>query len=204
MANCIGQQNKEIAELKAQLGVINDRSKLLDKVAPLLRELTSSDMKKTVDELVKSLFGDVDSVYTVSADWDLSSGVFPTSPTYVYVNPKQHVVKAWIYAKGMVVVGNSRSALTFDLIVNKRKAATNVQRLKEENLTESFRTPLQGAGGAGRQEEEGTDFANATPDFIHLLEIKPNILALSPGQSYKPGIVSVHGYILVSRKSFAD
>jgi hypothetical protein len=104
----------------------------------------------------------------------------------------------------MVIVGTSRSALTFDLFVNRRNAATNVQRLKEEDLTDKFRIPLQGAGGAGRQEEEGTDFANATPDFIHLVQIKPNIPDLSPGQSYKPGIVSVQGYILVSRKSFLN
>lgn len=205
IARCIAQQQSEITELKGRLAVLNDRSKILERVAPLLKDINSSaDMKKTLDELVRSLFGDVDSVYTVTADWDLSSGTFPTGSTYVYVNPKQHIVTAWIYAKGMVIVGTSRSALTFDLFVNRRNAATNVQRLKEEDLTDKCRIPLQGAGGAGRQEEEGTDFANATPDFIHLVQIKPNIPDLSPGQSYKPGIVSVQGYILVSRKSFLN
>jgi hypothetical protein len=197
------QQANDILKLKGEADV---HEKLLAGLLPL----SQGNFAKKIDDVTKRLFGDVDSVYTIAADYNLDSKEFKPTLVYIYADPTKHDIRAVVYPHGVVRVGGEPVPPSFDFIVNKRYVYKNATKV-DEDITDKFKFSLQGSGGGGREEskegkenQEGTDLAMAYPPFVQLIEIRPHI----PGDTSKSGdplrkgqSVSLQGYILVSRRS---
>src|SRR5262249_31210626 len=129
--------------------------------------------------LTKTVYGDVDSVYTISNEYTLgSTSTLKPIELYIYADPDKHNVRAAIYARGGIPVGRQSLRFGFDLKVNKRVIYSNAPKVDgdEGDLVPHIRAhSLQGGGGSGREDNKGKNLALVYPDYIQLIEITPNI-----------------------------
>jgi uncharacterized protein YdbL (DUF1318 family) len=197
---CIAKLAKDLRALKEEnIQQAKDINNLMNKSA-----LSQKDVADKVGVITSRLFGDVDSVYTIAAEYDLASTDVRSTSIYIYADPSKHKVHVVSNAVGLVPIGSELSSFTYDLSINHRRVYEHASRL-DEDVTKFVAVPLQGSGGAGREEKEGTDLALTAPAFVQLLEIRPRIppdvSAPSKGESPRKGkSVSIQGYVLVTRR----
>jgi hypothetical protein len=209
---CVAQEAKDILELKAKLDAQErELAKLRSDSTELKAILLRGDIRKKLDEVTERLIGEVNSVYTISAEYRLDARQITPTSYYIYADPRRHDISVVVYSRGLVPVGNEFLTFSFDFSVNKRIVYSNASRIEKDDplVAEYFRHPLQGSGGAGRDEGEtqGTDLSMAYPVFIHLVEINPHIPtdpSKIPDVRRKDQTVSIQGYILVKRKKVVE
>jgi hypothetical protein len=198
LVQCIAQLAKELKDLKTENEQqAKEIKNLMDKYAS-----SQKDVIDRVGLIAKRLFGDVDSVYTVAADYDLGSPDIRKTVLYIYADPKKHSVRAVINPIGVIPMGNELVSFTYDLSINHRSVYEHAGRL-DEDITDKLSVPMQGTGGGGRQGTAAQDFALAYPEFVQSIEIRPRIPPdqVKGGNPQRKGkIISIQGYILVERK----
>jgi hypothetical protein len=156
---------------------------------------------KKIDEIYKKLYGDLDSVYPISADYDLDSAasIAPT-PFYIYADPKKYDITLVVYSRGLITMGSDGLPFSFDLLINHRGIISHATRIDQPITKEIKNNPLQGDGGGGRDEAQGSDAALAYPEFLQLIQIKPRIPPRNNFTSGAVAFISIQGYLLVTRK----
>jgi hypothetical protein len=150
--NCIAEQAKELADLRLKLPIEFGGTR-------------KWSFGGKIDEIYKRLYGDVDSVYTISADYDLDSAAPITpSPFYIYADPNKHDIRAVVYSRGLITIGNEGLRLSFDLLINGRSVIRQTTNVDGPITKEIRANPRQGDGGGGREETQGTNAALASGD----------------------------------------
>jgi cell division protein FtsB len=206
---CIAQHAKELSELmmrnaqqEKEIAKLNAEIALQKKIASdFINSVSRGDINKRIDDIGNALFGDVDSVYTIAAKYDLDSIDFRPILVYIYAIPERHCISAIVRPIGVIPTGNEQLPFSIDFLVNNRKVYINSTNVNDD-ISDRFQVALQGTGGVGRDDKEGTDQAATYPPYIQLIEIRPHI-PINSDAARKGTSVNIQGYILVRRKQLS-
>lgn len=175
-----------------------------------------------IDAISTSLFGGVDSVYTISNEYnleqlkDITKNVLTiqTEPSidpirlFIYADPKQHCVWAYVKASGYLQRARRKDYFFFDLQLNDAKLQADKPQFEFNSDVTKFIQKRQGTGGGGREENE-VDNSKTYLTNIQKIEISPvfpnldpiPISGLAASIPEKQQIVlKLEGYILVTRR----
>jgi hypothetical protein len=196
-----------------------------NEVGAKLKALT--DVSDRIEVISNSLFGSVDSVYPISVEYDLEQikdkekntvRIEPVEPfagpvrLFVYADPTQHCVWAFVRAKGKLQRGSRKENLYFSVKLNAAilGSADGVPFFAEE--IGKYVKSSQGTGGGGRDEEQ--DLLSATiSQNIQRVEVVPQFPAFDPIQIVGPSgdvpdrqqvAVRLDGYVLVTRRRLGN
>jgi hypothetical protein len=180
-----------------------------------------ADVSDRVNLISNSLFGNVDSVYPISVEYDLeqikeknSVKIQPVEPfagpvrLSVYADPTQHCVWAFIQAKGKLQRGNRKESLYFTVKLNNAALGNDdgFQLFAQE--IGKYVMKSQGTGGGGKDEEIDL-LSAAIAQNIQTIEIVPQFPTFDPIQIVGPSVdvpdrqqvaVRLDGYVLVTRR----
>jgi hypothetical protein len=209
-----------VAEINSYLmGKISSTQKPNEVGAKLKGLVDSSDRIETISN---SLFGGVDSVYTIATEYGLeqvkdSTGKMKIVPTesnmapvrlLVYADPNQHCIWAFVQAKGDLQRGPRKEHLNLTIKLNDLPLVNgeNVPAFGQE--IGKFVKKRQGTGGSGKEEDQDIKSASFSEN-IQRIEIRPDFPAFDPIQivgssdnipEKSPVAASLKGYILVTRR----
>ena len=183
---------------------------------------TLVDSTDKIETISNSLFGSVDSVYTVATDYALEQikdsvkntvAIVPIEPAgpvrlFVYADPSQHCIWTFIQAKGDLQRGIRKERLSFSIKLNNNilRDGDNTPTFAQE--IGKFIRKRQGTGGGGKDEEESILLPSLTEN-VQKIEIVPQFPTFDPIKivgspdnvpDKQPVVVSLTGYILITRR----
>jgi hypothetical protein len=202
-------------------GRISSKQEKPNEVGAKLKGLVDSSDR--IEKISNSLFGGVDSVYTIATEYSLAQIKDQTNTTIsivateantdpfrllVYADPNQHCIWAFVQAKGDFQRGGRKEHLNLTIKLNSvpLPKGDNVPAFGQE--IGKFVKKRQGTGGSGREEEQDTASASFSEN-IQKVEITPVFPAFDPIRivgspdnvpEKAPIAASLQGYILVTRR----
>jgi hypothetical protein len=183
---------------------------------------TLANSSETIEAISNSLFGNVDSVYTIAADYYLEQikdnaantvAIVAMEPKagpvrlLAYADPNQHCIWAFVQTRGQLQRGGRMERLHFAIKLNDSilRDGDNVSVFAHE--IGAFIRKRQGTGGGGKDEEE--DVASSLSQNIQKIDIVPQFPTFDPIKivgspdnvpAKEPAIVSINGYVLITRR----